>query len=268
MPGRNDALDRLLEGPLRRELAAALRNVRLTPDQAAAVAAGTLSADIVVQEIFDQLTPSVQAALLRAQVAAGRTAVQELKVKLVFGAENPIVTEYARSHAAKLVVELVTEQRAVLRDIIARGAAAGRNPYDLAKDIKRVVGLHSRFAGAVSRYAANLTAGGTAPAKVDKLAGAYAERLLRVRSNTIARTELMKAAETGRREAWNEAAREGLIDRAVMRRVWILAPDHDEDDECTETDRGGSVAFDDEFQYGDPPLHPNCKCTVALTDEP
>lgn len=79
------------------------------------------------------------------------------------------------------------------------------------------------------------------------------------RATTIARTETAKAAIQGTLAGWKAS---GL----VAGKQWEAAPDCCDD--CQELD-GIIVALDDEFTEGDPPLHPQCRCSVepVLTDE-
>ena len=79
------------------------------------------------------------------------------------------------------------------------------------------------------------------------------------RAETIARTELAMADTKGTISGWKAT---GL----VAGKQWDAAPDCC--DECQMID-GLVVGIDEEFPDGDPPLHPNCRCSVeaVLDDE-
>lgn len=79
------------------------------------------------------------------------------------------------------------------------------------------------------------------------------------RAETIARTETNRAQTEGSIAGWQAS---GL----VSGKQWSAAPDCC--DICQELD-GTIVALDEDFEDGDPPLHPNCACGLdaVLTDD-
>ncbi|MES2360022.1 MAG: phage minor head protein [Gemmatimonadota bacterium] len=82
------------------------------------------------------------------------------------------------------------------------------------------------------------------------------------RAEMIARTEAMDAANEGLAQGWSQAVEEGLL-TGDEKKVWIAAGDPCP--ECEEVD-GEEVLMDEDFSVGDdPPLHPNCRCTMGLT---
>lgn len=72
------------------------------------------------------------------------------------------------------------------------------------------------------------------------------------RAEMIARTETAIAAIEGRQETMLEILPDGL-------KEWLLA-----DDACDECSiySGVTVPISEEFEEGDPPLHPNCRCDL------
>ncbi len=82
-----------------------------------------------------------------------------------------------------------------------------------------------------------------------------------VRASMIARTEAMDAANEGLAQGWSQAVEEGLL-TGDEKKEWIAAEGCCDD--CDEVD-GEVVSMDDDFSVGDdPPLHPNCRCTMGL----
>ena len=73
------------------------------------------------------------------------------------------------------------------------------------------------------------------------------------RAETIARTETAAADVQGALIGWQASG-------VVTGKQWLVA-DANECDLCAELD-GEVVELDGEFPDGDPPLHPNCRCTV------
>jgi SPP1 gp7 family putative phage head morphogenesis protein len=84
------------------------------------------------------------------------------------------------------------------------------------------------------------------------------------RAEMISRTEAMDAANEGLAQSWDQAVSEGLL-TGNEKKVWIATSDACP--ECEDVD-GEEVPMDDDFSVGDdPPLHPNCRCTMGLVGE-
>lgn len=78
------------------------------------------------------------------------------------------------------------------------------------------------------------------------------------RAEMIARTETATADVQGTIAGWKASG-------VVKAKQWLVAPDCC--DECALLD-GETVPLDGDFDEGDPPLHPNCRCTVvAVLDD-
>ena len=73
------------------------------------------------------------------------------------------------------------------------------------------------------------------------------------RAEMIARTETAIAAIEGRQQTMIETMPDGM-------KEWILSPDA-----CVECEPFGGVIIpiDEDFEEGDPPLHPNCRCDLV-----
>jgi hypothetical protein len=100
----------------------------------------------------------------------------------------------------------------------------------------------------------------------DKLAKEIADNAAfsKNRSLLIARTETAFADCNGRLLGYK---RSGL----PLKKEWILADTHDDDDECDDNVDAGAIDLDEEFPSGDivPPGHPRCLCdyTVSMVAE-
>ena len=87
-----------------------------------------------------------------------------------------------------------------------------------------------------------------------------------------ARTEIIASAHQGQKEAWQQAVDEGLLDSSETNREWITT---DDDRLCPicEPMNGQIVGLGEAFLDGDgedveePPVHPNCRCTVGISFE-
>jgi SPP1 gp7 family putative phage head morphogenesis protein len=174
-------------------------------------------------------------------VAAGTDALSELDL---FDADmlkrmTARATAYAEERAAELV-----GMRLVDGELVANPDAA----MSIAETTRTM--LRGLIADAMEQGLSN-----------DELGGAIrdAAAFSADRAETIARTETATADTQGTIAGWRESGVVGGLQ-------WLAAPDCC--DECQEMD-GEIVPLDDGFPDGDPPLHPNCRCTVTavLTDD-
>jgi SPP1 gp7 family putative phage head morphogenesis protein len=104
-----------------------------------------------------------------------------------------------------------------------------------------------------------------AVAESEKATNRYHDRIHKYRTETIARTEILRASNEGRREAWEQGVQDGFIG-ADWVKIWSTEFDDRTCEECAPLD-GETAPVLGDFPWGDPPLHPNCRCTLLL-DEP
>lgn len=101
-----------------------------------------------------------------------------------------------------------------------------------------------RFDGAVRRA---IESGKPLTAKqVDTLAGRYADRLLQLRGETIARTESLSAFNAGRKEAFAQAIDSGSLRKEHVRKGWSATMDSRTRDAHSRMN-GVTVGFDEPF---------------------
>lgn len=181
-----------------------------------------------------------------------------------FDATSPTAAAWGYQKSADLVTSIGNETRSAIQNAVGRALDADLSRHDATMAIRSVVGLNDVQAGAVDRLRAELIGDGTPSDAIQRATDRYAARLLNQRAHLIARTEIQTAVHAGQRESWNQAADQGLLDRKSTKRVWIA--NNDACDECDDYN-GETIDFDDEFEDGDPPLHPACRCTVGLTFE-
>lgn len=205
---------------------------------------------------------------------------------------NPFAVAEAARAAGELVRGIDDESMSAIRRIVTTSVRAGGSPADQARLIELVIGLDERAAVAVTNFEAGLRSRAAAglngsalgreralaprvPARltmdrVDALTERYAQRLLRHRATTIARTETIRAANQGVRLAGDQLARAGLVARGALAWEWIVTPDDRLCPRCAPMD-GQIVRVDGDFRElgGDrvavttPPLHPSCRCAIA-----
>ena len=195
----------------------------------------------------------------------------------------------AREMAATLVLGISEESRLALRQVTAEAMSGAYTPRQAATLIRQTVGLTGQQAQAVVNYRNALAAVGegripegvlddftladpryryVTPDRVDDLVSRYADRALRQRAETIARTETITAAHRGQRALWDQAAGEGYFDPATAKRVWVTTEDDRSCAECMSLD-GAEIDYHGTFSSGrhtaeHPALHPRCRCTTSL----
>jgi SPP1 gp7 family putative phage head morphogenesis protein len=196
--------------------------------------------------------------------AARVTAPSGLSLRSSFALTNPFAVQAADTNTAKLVVEVTAETRRALRGIIARSITEGIPPKQAAKLIQPLVGLTRSQAQAVLNYRARLIAQGLSGDRLIATTTRYANRLARLRAETIARTETIRASTDGQLALWRAARADGLIDTGARKR-WSVTQDDRLCPRCAPLN-GVEVALDAAFPGGvqGPPLHPRCRCAVVL----
>lgn len=200
--------------------------------------------------------------------AAGRLLLPEAaRIGWRFDSTNPFAQAAARKSAAQLVTQVTEETRQALRSLVTEAFRNGVTPRELAKQIQPLVGLTTRQAQAVQAARQRAIAQGTSRSAALEQAGAYADTLRRRRSLTIARTEVIRASSEGQQAAWQEAVAKGLLP-ALSTQLWITTPDDRLCRYCRAMDHRTAV-LGAKFQtplgrVAGPPLHPNCRCAIAV----
>jgi len=179
-----------------------------------------------------------------------------------FDARNPRAERWVREAAGNLITEIVDQQRTAVRGAVQAGIEAGQGPRKTALDIvgrmdgnRRkggILGLHSRQADAVAKARAELSSfdgmrdylrrgrrdqrfdksvarairDGKAltPAQIERISGRYADRLLSLRGETIARTESLRAFSAGRMEGTQQMIDSGQVPASAVKLVWRATP--------------------------------------------
>jgi SPP1 gp7 family putative phage head morphogenesis protein len=262
---------------LRKAFLAAIEEVRAHTTFAvltAAIATGditTILAAVQVARLSTALAAAVAVieTIVTEAAAHALTEVTELAVRASFTIVNPLAAEAARIQGARLVRVVTTETRQAIRALTVRAVTEGIAPRELAALIKPSIGLTVRQTQAVLNARAEWSASGLAGDALMKKVDAYEATLLKQRAVMIARTETIDAATAGQLAAWREAAHTGLLRPTETRRVWSAASDARVCPICAALDEQ-EVAFDDPFVTEDgtermaPPIHPSCRCSVAL----
>jgi len=212
-----------------------------------------------------------------------------------FDRTSPTARAYAQTYSARLVTNITKENVATLREAVAKAYTVGATPGSLQQSLYKILnnqavfspsssgaqtlakfygvhahGLTTRGENAVINRATKIAldldkrgiTGQKALDEVKRKSQAYADKLRRQRSKTIARTELAFANNAGKQAAFEKTVADGLASKENSRKQWktnrfdvcpICRPLH-----------GTTVKLDEEFsgKYKHPPAHPNCRCTM------
>ena len=229
--------------------------------------------------VFEKKWPSVLASTAKVPVEtyglAGGIASKGLGrigIQTSFNLKSPEAINWARTNSSSLITNISSETRKGVQSVIGSAFDLGIPPKDAAKVIRDMVGLTEKQSIAASRYRDKISNQDRPADQVERMAARYESKLLRYRGETIARTEIIASAHQGQKEAWQQAVDEGLLDSSETNREWITT---DDDRLCPicEPMNGQIVGLDEAFLDGDgedveePPVHPNCRCTVGISFE-
>ena len=172
---------------------------------------------------------------------------------------NPHVVEAMDRQNLRRITAIIDETREAVRQTLQRGIQAGAPPREVARRLRAVVGLNTRQVTAVENFQARLAAQGRDPAQIERMVARYASRQLKVRTEAIARTEVMTALQAGKRAQWDRVVREGVIQAEDWETEFVTASDERVCPQCSPLD--GTRAPMGQTPLGqDPPLHPLCRC--------
>jgi hypothetical protein len=202
--------------------------------------------------------------------------VIERPVARMFNFISMKATDYARLRSAQLVTSIDQSNRLAIREVISQAFTTPRTIDQTARSLRQIVGLHPRWARAVQKFndtnVKRLIRDGmevdAAQGVADSMTDKYRHKLIRRRSEMIARTEIQTAQNFGREASWQATHRAGLLD-VRAEKEWLTAPPGSRYgppcDICMAL-RGTRVPWDGIFDNGSsmPPAHPNCRCTAAI----
>ena len=202
-----------------------------------------------VRSVMDELTDALRAGAVTGQMQMPSRAGLQASLDLT----NPESVRYLRDTVPVMIREIDDAQRMAVRAAALQGMTDGRPVINIARDIRRSVGLTEAMGRAVTNFRHQLetgemgagkapwdrrlsaverqqarsifAAGGRRGAQVDALVGRYNDSLVNRRAQNIARTEVHRAYVEGQEELWRQATDRGLLDVTLTRRMWIVTPD-------------------------------------------
>ncbi len=254
------------------------RGLRGMASKAKQIAAtGAVPAEALKDQLKPAISPLVRAARQGAQATSANDNAagdgKPITIGVSFDDESTKVQEQIQGYALDLIQQVTDDSVAAIRRILSEGQAAGQNPIDTARDIRDVIGLTESQALAVVNYRRELEQGspgalqrslrdkrfdpsvraaiaGTAPLdaeQIDAMVERYRDRFLAYRAQTIARTEAMRAVNTGSRAAMQQAIDDGTLDPGQIRRTWIATEDDRTRPDHRDLD-GQTVGWDEPYR--------------------
>lgn len=233
-------------------------------------------------------------------VAKASTTLPTVGLTVAFDLLNPRAITFLNTYTFNLIREISSSTTEGIRQVLLTAFAQGGHPYEQARAIRNMIGLTSSQARAVGNFYTMLSGAdselkraltrklrdrrfdGTIrraiedsafldAKRVQEMTRRYYERYLKFRAETIARTETLRASNSGQQEAWAQAADQGLLDRKITRRHWLVAGDERTCEHCLSVANmnADGVPLNKDFQTPagpvmQPPLHPRCRCTTVL----
>jgi Phage Mu protein F like protein len=213
--------------------------------------------------------------------------------------ENTRAVAWANDNAATMVREVTQEQKDLVRRVVRDGVADGRNPREVARDIRDSIGLTDTQAQYVANYRTMLEKGNWSDAlgreltdgrddrtvrgvasrggsltsdQIDTMVERYRSNWVGFRAETIARTEGLRALHEGTTELFKQAIDNGDIDADALVREWNHAGSGKNSRDNHVAIDGEQRGIDDAFSIGlmypgDPSADPddviNCRCTLS-----
>lgn len=185
---------------------------------------------------------------------------------------NADASRWALEESSSLITSISDETRQVIQRLINESFERGISPQRLATMVQQHVGLTPQASRALSRFEEDLRSRGVIEESIQYQVADYSNRLLTSRTETIARTEIMRSSNMGKQILWERAIEEGYLNPASWSREWIVARDDRLCSLCAPM-QGMRVPLTGEFQgvnsrivVRTPPLHPRCRCTMVLVE--
>jgi len=198
------------------------------------------------------------------------------RLGMVFDVLNPRAEQWLRGHSSEFITYISNEQRETVQELLRQSMAAGRNPRSTALDIvgrmssqtrRReggILGLNKPQAAAALRareQLANLDSAyfqrtlrdkrfdgivrrsinsgmPLAQSDINRIVGRYEDRLLKLRGDTIGRTETLAALNEASDESLRQVVQEGLAPPDAVKRIWRHS--------FSQNERPGHIAMDGE----------------------
>lgn len=230
-----------------------------------------LQLEMLQQELDRNLRAPILNGFLRGASFANSVLEAQIGTALRFDLINPHAVAFAARHVPQLAESVVVGGRERIQQILVEATEGNLTVDSAARRIRDSLGLTTRDSRFLDRFERSLQDRGITGTILATRVEKMREALIRRRSLTIARTELIRAGNGGQQALWMESLSQGLIDRALTYREWVVTHDDRLDIQVCEPLDGATAGLTEPFThpYGlgaflHPPAHPNCRCAVVL----
>lgn len=229
-----------------------------------------------VMQLIDTLDPVLAShlapTLQTAMIESGRMVISLLPVaSITTPAWVPSLSLTASDRAMRyefdLIREISTTTREAVRQSVVEAVATGKPPAAIARQFRSTIGITDGQQKWVANYRRALESGDTRAAlsyrlrdarydssvtngkldqdKIDKMVEKYEQRVIKYRTEVIARTEGLRSVEIGQYESVRQGIESGNIDPG-MEKGWVTTEDGKERPWHAELDEKW-IAFNDYF---------------------
>lgn len=232
--------------------------------------------------------------------------VLEAKIRVItdFNIVNERAVQYLQTSRLNLIAEFTDQQRLATREVLVDGATRGVNPREQARAFRESIGLTGQQQRAVNNYRQllfNVAAGdrealtrelrdgrfdGTIRgalrrkeplrlSQIERMTDRYRQRTLKLRAETIARTEALRAIHAAQYEVFQQALENGVVRPQELEKEWVTSLDGRE--RASHAQANGQRVSQDrpfivggaELRYPGDPLAPgreviNCRCVAPI----
>lgn len=205
----------------------------------------------ILETLPDELNAQLRPVIEDAISESGRVVVQVLPkaavtAPVVFSLVTPQVSAYINNYVGQMIREVSDETVKAVQIAVNQGVVTGRNPRQIARDFRSSIGLTQRQEMTVQRlrsalekgeagYVNSLTtvtdsaknavsAGKLSQGQMDKIIEQTRLRYVKQRTETIARTESLRAVSVGQDQAIRQGQVMGSISNQLLKR-WLYRKD-------------------------------------------
>lgn len=192
------------------------------------------------------------------------------KPEFTFDTSNPRVRNFINRQSASLVQQVSGETRKAIQQTIGFAIDSGLPPRQSAQMIADSIGLTTRQALSIGKQRSKLLFEGIPQNTVEAIIQRRVDKTIRYRSQMIARTESLRAANFGQQAVWEQALDQGIIQNKEAYKVWVVTDDEHLCCNVCQPMRGKRARISEQFilSNGDsidqPPAHPNCRCATTI----
>lgn len=268
-------------GPLVRAYVTAAENMRPHVDDAAKGFAlrGWLDPIRLVKELpweREWETPlreawelSAARVMRRAWVRPEKRVLKDVTAEVGLSMQEELGLTFLEENGATLVRQLSAQNRRAMVAILDKAIREGWSIPRIVRNIRDLIGLLPKQVAAVTRRQRVLEQAGATEDRIGRDVARYAKRLLKQRAENIARTETVRALNTGQLQAWKQQQGDQQLPQTV-KRVWIPAVDERTCPICMELGAMPPVGLNEGWASPSvgfirtPPAHPSCRCSMGL----